>query len=577
MRKEYKTSTRLKRGQEYTLSVELTDNSHEIEAYMGPDYYIGKTENQVITFIMDEIVPERTLMIEFEASEDIVSRIKLEKGSKATDWTSAPEDDKEYVDSQITISNNLIKTEIGNDMDTRFSEVSQTIDEFKVGVNDDIDGVRSELSVKAGEINSKIEGVDGRVASVSQNLDRYKVSVRDEFSGVRTSITSTASSIRSEVSSVDGRVSSVDRRVDSLTSVVSNKADSSEISQLSNRINAKVSSGDVVSEINISRDNIDLSSNRVLIGNEGVFTIENGVISSEWVDSGRPQGTYTVIKATGGVAFATSSPSRRSTTNAGLQIWHNGQLRWGNGQGLIWPGYTSGLVIESSEYIHLRPTATVEIDGRVIPRYNRQNNLGIIGNEWDNIVGRSFRMGGVGVLQPLDGTSTASVELYARNDLILKPSRLTRVVSDLRPYSNGNYHLGGANFRWDTAWTINGVSETSDERLKRDIRDIPEKLLSYMKELKPKEYIMGEHIQYGYIAQDVERVFFKYAVDEYGVDVARRNKELFNIVDRGESYLALLYSQVHALKQAENEKKFEEAKKELEEIKNRLEVLENEK
>lgn len=118
----------LKREQEYTFSAHLTDNTKEVDIYLGLDYYIGKTENQKITFTVNRVVPSRTLIVDTGSAGNIIDKVKLEKGSKATDWTTAPEDDKEYVNSQITISAEGIRAEVTSEINGKFSYVDQRVD-----------------------------------------------------------------------------------------------------------------------------------------------------------------------------------------------------------------------------------------------------------------------------------------------------------------------------------------------------------------------------------------------------------------------------------------------------------------
>lgn len=429
--------SRFNPGREYTLSLKVKGRGN-ISIALADNIIkrIDSVEEETEHKITFKLANEKDLKILSGEgnTNSLIYAIKLERGSNKTDWSPAPED-----------------------VDYKIQEVT------------------AQIKVSEDSIMTEVKNIDGKVSTIDQKAD----------------------SIRSEVQDVDGRVSSVNQRVSGLSSVVSNKADSSEITQLSNRINLKVDSGDVINQINISSQSIDLSSNRVTLGNVGSFTVENGVLFSENYD-----GTYTTIKATGDVAFATSSPHPRSTTNARLQIWHNGMLRFNTGSKTVGTLYAEG------DDMWIKTSARLRVNGLA-------------------------------------------------------------TEGDVRPEVNDRYWLGNLGNRWHTLkMGTGGIDESSDRRLKSDIKDIPLDLVYYFKDVNPKEFIMNGKKQFGYIAQDVERAMFKYATDVYGIESARKNKEVFSIVSQDESYLGLVYKEVSAIKDAEVDMRIRKLERRVEELEN---------
>lgn len=99
----------------------------------------------------------------------VFSKLKLEKGNKATDWTPAPEDVQDYTDTQISSA----KTEIKQTTDS----ISQSVS----NINSSITTINSTLGNKAekstvesisssvSSLNTSLSGITGRVSSLETN------------------------------------------------------------------------------------------------------------------------------------------------------------------------------------------------------------------------------------------------------------------------------------------------------------------------------------------------------------------------------------------------------------------------
>jgi len=150
--------------------------------------------------------------------------------------------------------------------------------------------------------------------------------------------------------------------------------------------------------------------------------------------------------------------------------------------------------------------------------------------------------------------------------LNLKPNNgnggIVYAFGNLRPSNGQDLGANSTTERWGKLYiSTGGINEGSDIRQKDNIKDIPYDLLKYFaKEVKPKMFDSNGKKHFGYIAQDVERALYKYALDKVGFENAQEYVKEFNLLDKSESYLSLVYSQIAVVKEAE--------------LQNRIDVLE---
>ena len=76
---------------------------------------------------------------------------------------------------------------------------------------------------------------------------------------------------------------------------------------------------------------------------------------------------------------------------------------------------------------------------------------------------------------------------------------------DVLPITDGSHDVGGASFRWSDIYATNGTIQTSDGRLKEDIKD-SDLGLEFILEQRPVSFKRkgGKRTHYGLIAQEVE-------------------------------------------------------------------------
>ena len=403
----------------------------------------------------------------------------------------------------------------------------------------------------------------------------------------------------------------------------SNRLVQAQLSVLNDNINLRVIKGELLSQINIEAGRTLIQSDRLLLNaNNTVITgtawmdgavianasidgakiknatigsakiinldaakitfgtlrgiraeIDRGLIGGWNLESGglykrTPYG-YTTLKPGGDVAIGIASPEHGSTTDASLQIWHDGTIRFGRLKTRIYNTIRNNLRIISHNRIILMADATVETDSRIIPQTNGDLNLGESTNRWRSIYSNAFRTAN-GVFQPTKqtGSNRNSSEIYTKANLELIPEGSVRARAHIFPWSSNYHYLGRHADRWKAVYTVGGVSESSDERLKKNIQKIDSTLLEKAEDIKPIMYEdQNGKINFGYSAQDVQRTLTKYAYQELGIR-GSEVLEKFSALEKGESYLSLRYRDIEVMKGALRDKKIEE-------LENRIKELEN--
>ena len=112
----------------------------------------------------------------------------------------------------------------------------------------------------------------------------------------------------------------------------------------------------------------------------------------------------------------------------------------------------------------------------------------------------------------------------------------------LRPTADNLLNLGTTGRRWKAVYAMTDVISTSDERDKRDIQGIPEKVLDAWEKVQFKQYKfnVGEEMYFGVIAQDIIAAFESEGLNalDYGI-----------VVSEGGKY-GVMYRECHVLEAA---------------------------
>ena len=219
---------RLKSGKSITFEVPLTYNSNCV-------FLIYVSDNTKVSYEL--------------------SKVKVEKGTKETDYTSAPEDTEEKIESNTTAisiaqgkidglisENSIIKGEVTTISD-KYTSLKATVD----GINTTVASHTSSI----GAINTSISGLSGKVTTVENNY----ASLSQDLSGFKTTVANNYST-KTELSTVDGKVTGLTSRVSTAES---------SITQLNNQIKLKVEQTDITTAIN----NMQIDGRNAIVNSTG--------------------------------------------------------------------------------------------------------------------------------------------------------------------------------------------------------------------------------------------------------------------------------------------------------------------
>lgn len=191
-----------------------------------------------------------------------VSKLKLEKGSKATDFTLAPED----IDSEIGTKANKTDVYVKSEVYTK-SQTDSAIKVAKDQINLSVSGiyetktnVESKINTaKANAINSAKSYTDGQITTVNKTITN-KVS----------EIKATTDSISQKVSTTESKITTINNNISGLTNRVSTAESKLTATSLTTTISSAITGG----TSSISTTQFVMDKNGLTIKN-GALTIKN--------------------------------------------------------------------------------------------------------------------------------------------------------------------------------------------------------------------------------------------------------------------------------------------------------------
>ena len=243
-------------GAQYTISIKNIINNSTIYPNEVACIFYDKVANKIIgeigrlksgksiTFEVPSTYNSNCVFLIYVSDNTKVSyelsKVKVEKGTKETDYTSAPEDIEEKIEANTTAisiaqgkidglisENSIIKGDVTTISD-KYTSLKATVD----GINTTVASHTSSI----GTINTNISGLSGKVTTVENNY----ASLRQSLEGFKTTVANNYST-KTELSTVDGKVTGLTSRVSTAES---------SITQLNNKIALKVEATDVTEAIN---------------------------------------------------------------------------------------------------------------------------------------------------------------------------------------------------------------------------------------------------------------------------------------------------------------------------------------
>lgn len=240
----------------------------------------------------------------------------------------------------------------------------------------------------------------------------------------------------------------------------------------------------------------DSLANSIITQNAGGITIHgNNTQQSLWISSNSTYNSAVLASANGPFGYVGSYNDAHSI-DIGTTI--------GNTAGFL------NLVTESIPRVSLNPTGQIGIATAA----ETWHQLTLYG---DMMIQNSSNTGVAHLWLSDEPGDSAYVALNADYMWMTAPGS-TYVVSlylnkpnnDIEPYEDDLTALGNSTTRWTEVWAANGVIQTSDERLKKNISVLNLGLPAIM-QLNPVSYEWknakeGEGTKIGFIAQEVEKI-----------------------------------------------------------------------
>lgn len=299
----------------------------------------------------------------------------------------------------------------------------------------------------------------------------------------------------------------------------------SRIQQNANNINLKVDRNGVISAINLTPETAKIQANNIKL--EGLVTANtnfqvalDGSIKAKNAD------------ITGKITATSGSFSGKVTTNnitatggkvGGYTISGNSLV--GNDVTLGTNEITLGNAVLKGSYIGSTDSLQVDINRLNIKSSSTSSTPWILLN-------------GKPVIQGIGSTQNG--------------------IFDILVPSDANNSVGQSDNRYWKIFLKNQPNVSSDIRTKFNIQDIPNELIEEIIKVEPKMYSQYGDVHFGYIAQDVERAIYKYAVKRYGYENANLAIDKYAVLYKSESHLSLLYGEISVLKDKYYQDKFKQ-------------------
>ena len=177
---------------------------------------IGVTN--LIYNVPSDVYELRFVLYENVTLDDLTSgaiRVKLEKGNKATDWTPAPEDVDEVINTERTERQSAIETK-ANEITSKVSETyvsnsafehyqntvssqfTQTKNDFTWSINQSVNDAKNEMSGQIDSVNGRVDGLKQTTDNVNSymSFDNDALTLGKSDSAFKTKITNQEWSIQ---------------------------------------------------------------------------------------------------------------------------------------------------------------------------------------------------------------------------------------------------------------------------------------------------------------------------------------------------------------------------------------------
>ncbi|MCW5921210.1 MAG: tail fiber domain-containing protein [Saprospiraceae bacterium] len=234
---------------------------------------------------------------------------------------------------------------------------------------------------------------------------------------------------------------------------------------------------------------LSLNGNQLSISQGNAVTLPGGIGGNGAADylpkftSNGAIGNSVVFESNGKVGVGTTNFTGNSRLQVAGDIRSTGDVS------------AAGLLLGSVSLLPTTPGASLLFSGSTFYPGSNGNDLGRDNLRWD-VWAKDTRVSDYLFL----GTEGAAMYAALGNIYVM--------AANLIPYSDNARNVGASNARWKNIYATNGVIQTSDARLKRDIQPLAYGLNDLMK-LRPVSYHWndsreGEQRHIGFIAQELQ-------------------------------------------------------------------------
>ena len=218
-----KNGLKVSPGETYAIKVYLngvTDKNLLFRTYGSDGSFLGSVigVTNLIYNVPSNVYELRFVLYEDVTLDDLTSgaiRVKLEKGNKATDWTPAPEDVNEAINTERTERQSAIETK-ANEITSKVSETyvsnsalnhykeevstqfSQTKSDFTWTVNKSVEDTKNEFKGQIDSVNGRVDGLKQTTDNVNSymSFDNDGLTLGKSDSAFKTKITNEEWSIQ---------------------------------------------------------------------------------------------------------------------------------------------------------------------------------------------------------------------------------------------------------------------------------------------------------------------------------------------------------------------------------------------
>ena len=350
----------------------------------------------------------------------------------------------------------------------------------------------------------QLEDEAGNIASIAATAEQL-VSRMTDAEGNISVLQQTSTSIMSQVSDLEGNVSTLQQTSQSLTAQVSNvEGDVAKISV-------------TVSGITQSVSDLETGMSQTLRISPNGVTITNAQGDAVTIDGGQINATN--LNLTGAITWSDLASDTQGEINGAYNAASSAQSTASNAYGLASSAQATANSANStvSAWKYLGTTyidGTQLMTGTVTASTLRGVTIGIL-NDYGSQVGYIT----------VGSSTTTGLQLISGGNLYLASGSCSiQMVSRNMSVSCNNFcpsgtaaNLGNSSLgMWQAVYSYTAEIQTSDENIKHDIAEMPQKYIDMMDDITPVVYKMdngtSDRYHTGFIAQNV-----KAAMDAHGV------------------------------------------------------------